>query len=138
MRDAGLNVVTFDEWIHKAEFNNRLKCADAIISPLRQIPKSRSGYKELHGRTTGTGTVFDAMGFGKPLLLPQEYAIGEEINDIARHYEDREDLNRILNRLITERDFLLKWKRESFKNAQRFCLEKQRRRFEQILQNCIR
>jgi glycosyltransferase involved in cell wall biosynthesis len=138
LSNQGYGITSYRDWIPQQEFNRQLKNSDVILSPLRQIPKERFGYTELHGQTTGTGAVFDALGYGKPLLLPNEYIIGDEISGLSYRYGPFKEFGDLLERFVRDEQFMISAKEQSLRNAQRFTLNRQRKRFKKILAEFVK
>ncbi|WP_424017686.1 hypothetical protein ACOZ4N_17715 [Halorientalis pallida] len=130
--ERGYDVTYYRDWIPQSEFNEWLEASDVILSPVT-IPKERYGYTELHGQTTGTGAIFDALGYGKPLILPDEYVVGDEIEGLSHQYGTADAFGDLLERFVTDEEFRLSAKRAAFRNGQRFTLDKQQDRFARIL-----
>lgn len=125
-------VVHFEEWIPQEVFDETLATCTALVSPVVREFENRY-VTEIYGRTKGTGNVHDAVRFGKPILLPGHFPLGDDLDGIAHNYDGVESLASLMETLAAAEsggDPLLEQARAS---ARKFDLASQRQRFSRIV-----
>lgn len=128
-----------DDWVPFAEYDARLAACDLCVNPVQRFEISTLGRTtETVGVTTGTGTVFDPLRFGKPMLLPEAFTLSPEIAPITRTYADEAEFEETLATLVRDRERLRELKETARDHAANFDLSSQREAFrERVLDRVL-
>ena len=135
---SGFDVRYHREWVPHETFRSVLARSDLVISPLGIKETEYAGYTERLGETHGTGVVFDALGHGKPILLPSWYELGAEIEPSAMTYENHEEFRAILTRFVDDHAHREERQQAALRNSRRFPLQEQQARFSDIIDEVLR
>jgi hypothetical protein len=102
------------------EYNDLLSKSDIILGNLNIVLNKYC----IYGKTKDTGAIFVMIKFGKPGILPQSYALIDELKTSTLTYKTYDDLVSIFKKLISDRDFLRHISEEAVKNSLNFKPEK--------------
>jgi hypothetical protein len=128
----GYDIHWFDGWVSHEAFHNRMREADAIVSPIATEYDNKRWETESYGTTKCTGNVHDALRFAKPILLPDHYGKSSELGDAALYYDGREELRRQMTKLL-DPDTLTAYSERAIEQSEGFTLKKQTRLFNNLL-----
>lgn len=121
------------EYIPRQEYDAALARSDVLLlSSVHE--EQRLGITEVMGETTGTGGKWDALRLGRPMLLPEHYALGDEISPATMTYMNEIGLQQTIDLLLDENfDTLEKMQHRAQETAARFTVEHQADRFNRVL-----
>ncbi|RYY38542.1 MAG: hypothetical protein EOO08_14210 [Chitinophagaceae bacterium] len=91
----GLRVVS-EAFVHAATYAKALKEASMVWAPLPERFSSAGRRDELYGTTKASGTFFDAVSAGRPLLLPAHIEVPEGVRGCTLTYGDDDELYYLL------------------------------------------
>jgi len=87
-----VQVIVFEQSIKRIDYENHLQKCDFIILPI-QASYRFGRHIEQYGITSISGTVNDALLFGKPALIPQHYYLSPELTStLFEKYINANDL----------------------------------------------
>ncbi len=107
-------------YIPMPEYNELLSKSNIILGNLNTILNKYCVY----GKTKDTGAIFVMIKFGKPGILPKDYALIDELKTSTLTYGNYDELASIFKRLINEPELLLHLSEEAVKNSRYFEPEK--------------
>jgi hypothetical protein len=122
LKDMGYNISFSDGFIPEDKYNKILMESDVIFSPLNVITKRVSGIKEVYGKTEGSALIFEAIQYSKPLIIPDEFKIIEELKSSTLQYKTKDDLKNIFKDLINREDKQNKLLKEAYKNSEKLSI----------------
>lgn len=131
MGDKGYNVVIFDRFVPNETFDEILKQSDVILAPIRINSKADNEIEEQYGITVGSGNVFDAIQYAKPIIVPADFNMLEELKSSTLKYSNPIELEQIIAELISNHEKLKRLKEEAIINSRKFSLEKLQKYFEE-------
>ncbi|UCH71567.1 MAG: glycosyltransferase [Thermoplasmatales archaeon] len=123
MKKKGYNVFTFDTFVPEEEYDEIISNSDFIISPIRVKTRGMGEIQEIYGVTKGSATVYEAIQYAKPLIVPEEFNMVNELKSSTIKYSDSEDLAKTLMEFIDDRKKILDFKQAALKNSKSFSLE---------------
>ena len=133
MKDDGCQVFVFEGFVPDGVFEDFLEKSDIILAPIRINSRADGEIKEQYGKTVISGSVYDAIRFAKPLVVPSEFNMMKELKSSTLDYSDPSELEEIIAKLISHPDKLEKLKREAVVNSKKFSLDNLQRYFEKNL-----
>jgi hypothetical protein len=95
----GLTVTTFDDWIAVETFDSYLRNSDLLVGPLRRT-RDVDGYREIYGRTKGSGILSDGVRRALPVCLPGWYEIPERHRPATLTYDSPAELRSIIDDIV--------------------------------------
>lgn len=123
LRKKGYNISFSREFLPEDDYDKFSRESDIIFSPLNVITKRDTGIIEIYGKTEGSALPFEAIQYCKPLIVPQEFNVINEMKSSTLKYKSNEDLEKILIELIENKNKLEYLKKEAIKNSEKFSLE---------------
>jgi hypothetical protein len=116
-----IRISVYEEpFIDQQEYDRQLKRCDFVYAPLQRIFNGDSRKPEIYGLTKSSGCFFDAVRFGKPLLLPGNIILPDELAPLSIVHHSAEELASFLATLKdTEK---MAYREEGIHNAKRFGL----------------
>jgi len=120
----GLNIKYFKKFIPEKEYQLLISKADFLISPIRFETWSNGVIYEIAGKTKGGSAFIEAVLNKKPIIIPKNYNFPPELETSLIEYENEENLKDIIIDLINQPDKVIEYKKEAFKNAEKFTLKK--------------
>jgi len=130
MKNKGYKVVIFDSFVPDDTFDMILNESDIILTPIRIKTRADSDIEEEYGKTVGSGVIYNAIQYAKPILVPAEFNMLKELGSSTLKYENSKELVTLIDELISNPEKLKKLKTEAPKNAQKFSLKKFQEYFE--------
>ena len=133
MRNEGYDVETFDHFVPDDRFDDILTTSDIILAPIRIETRADGDIKEFYGLTVGSGVVFNAIQYAKPIITPSNFKILPELFKSNLIYSDDKELEKIIEKIILDKRSLEKLNKEAFLNSQKFSLDNLQEYFENII-----
>ncbi|RYZ62743.1 MAG: hypothetical protein EOO14_01370 [Chitinophagaceae bacterium] len=132
MSTPALTFITYQEaHISQEEYDRQLERCDFVYAPLQKTFAEESALPEQYGYTKSSGCFFDAVRFGKPLLLPAAIFLPDELAPQTIVHSSPEDLIHFITHLTSED--LHRIHREAIDKAKRFALENIARQLDDFL-----
>lgn len=129
----GNKVVIFEEFVPDDVFDQILKESDIILSPIRIKTKAEGDIKEEYGKTVGSGVIYNAIMYTKPIIVPAAFNMLKEFSSSSLSYKDSKELELILNQIINDNSRLDNLKDNALINSKKYSLES----FQQYFKNKI-
>jgi hypothetical protein len=129
LAELGWNVQYHRDWVPVEQFEQILESTQVIVSPIRET-NVRNTVTEIYGRSKGSGSLGDAIRYGKPLALPEHYEVPPEAESIVRSYSDKSELAEIIQFSLRSGGLSSS---EIDQIERNFSLERQRKRFYAVL-----
>ena len=107
------NFLNNDNFIPTDKFNEEIESCDILFAPIKKLKNRQRAIDR------NLGALFDAIRYGKPLILPSHQPIPDEIKGSAIIYEDTESLNELLNKL-SDKEYLYEIKNKAIENSKSF------------------
>ena len=123
MNQKGCDVEIFDHFVPDETFNNILTQSDIILAPIRIKTKADGDIEEIYGKTVGSGVVFNAIQYAKPIIVPAEFNMLPELKSSTLKYSDSTELEQIMTKLMSNPEKLQELKGEALANSQKFSLK---------------
>jgi hypothetical protein len=130
MKKRNNEVILFDSFVKDDVFEKELKESDIILTPMRIKTRADNDIEEEYGKTVGSGIIYNAIQYAKPIIAPNEFHMLRELKSSSLQYNNSKDLEAMIDELITISDKLKFLKEEALKNAQKFSLENLQNYFE--------
>ena len=136
LKNKGYDISFSQGFIPENDYNRISSESDIIISPLNVMTKRDTGIKEIYGQSEGSALPFEAIQYCKPLIVPTEFNVINEMKSSTLKYKTPENLEKILVELIENKNKLEYLKKEACKNSEKFSLEVLQKYFkDEILDN---
>jgi hypothetical protein len=126
--------------VSSVSFNRSLQSADLLLSPLQRkkiSPLQRNNIAfckvmEKVGMTTASAVIWDAIKYGKPVLVPRYYISEEKNRGIFFSYDGSENICKAIRNKF-EKGQIEKMKKKSKGEAKKFTAKKQEERLRNII-----
>jgi hypothetical protein len=122
MEKKGCEVEIFDHFVPDDTFNDILTRSNIILAPIRIKTRADGDIEEIYGKTVGSGVVFNAIQYAKPIIVPAEFNMLPELESSTLRYSDSVELEHIIEKLISNPEKLQELKMEALTNSQKFSL----------------
>lgn len=116
-----------EKFISQRVYDKALEHCHLVWAPLPTFYKKKGNRKEKYGVSKSSGSFFDAVRFGKPVLLPASINISPELKEQCITYSDLRELSSILKELSENSDKYNDHKERAEANAWKFSLAKARK-----------
>jgi len=123
MDKKGCEVEIFDHFVPDDTFDEMLTRSNIILAPIRIKTRADGDIEEIYGKTVGSGVVFNAIQYAKPIIVPSEFNMLPELESSTLRYSDSVELEHIIEKLISNPEKLQELKREALTNSQKFSLK---------------
>ena len=123
MEQKGCDVEIFDHFVPDDTFDDILTQSDIILAPIRIKTRADGDIEEIYGKTVGSGVVFNAIQYAKPIIVPAEFNMLPELESSTLKYSDSIELEYMVTELMSNPEKLQKLKREALTNSQKFSLK---------------
>jgi hypothetical protein len=133
MKNKGYDIKIFDHFVPDKVFNDILSKSDIIIAPIRVDTRADGNIKEIYGKTVGSGIVFNAIQYAKPIITPSNFEILTELSSSNISYSNDVELEKIIENIILKRGELEKLNEQAYQNSKKFALENLQSYFEEII-----
>jgi glycosyltransferase involved in cell wall biosynthesis len=138
MKNSGFDVLIFDHYVPDETLDEILKNSDVILAPIRINSRADNEIEEQYGITVGSGIVFDAIKYAKPIVVPSEFNMLEELRSSTLKYSDSKELEQIIEEMISNPEKLEHLKKEALANSRKFSLEKLQKYFEENILKLVK
>lgn len=128
----GNSLVYYTGFIAQEEFDQQLAHADIIMGVINIHHESKY-YTEKYGQTKDTGLEGHAVGFAKPFFVNTEYFTDPQIESSVVKFSSVDELKRVIEKAVDDRDWLLRMKQEAIENGKKFDLQTVVKKVEQVL-----
>jgi len=129
--DKGYDVVIFDKYVPDDIFDKLLNQSNIIIAPIKIKTRADNEIEEEYGKTVGSGVIFNAIQYAKPIIVPYEFNMLPELKSSTLTYKNSQELESVINTLLLDHEKLKKLKKEALLNAEKFSLENLQNYFKQ-------
>jgi len=127
-----VRIKIYDQFfIEVEEYERQLSTCDFILAPIQRFFEGESSIPEEYGVTKSSGSFFDAVRFGKPMIISAELTIPEEIEKQCIRYHSVNELAAFIETLNLEKKLL--YSQMSLSNSSHFTLENIRKKVAPVL-----
>jgi hypothetical protein len=130
MKQKGYDIENFRGYVPEETFDKILTESDLLLVPLKLKTRSNTEIEETYGLTVGSGVIFNAIQYAKPIIVPEEFNMINELKSSTKKYKNEKELEKQITYLIINPDELKKMKIEALNNAEKFSLKNQQDYFE--------
>lgn len=124
---AMVKIKTYDQlFIDTEEYERQIRTCDFILAPVQKFFQGESIVPEEYGLSKSSGSFFDAVRFGKPLIIGTDITIPEEIEKQCIRYQSVYELAAFFESVNS--DNKLRYNEMALSNALNFTLENIRKR----------
>lgn len=123
MKKEGNEVEIFDKFVPDDIFNKLLIDCDIILAPIRIKTRADGDIEEIYGRTVGSGVIYNAIQYAKPIIVPKDFVMLPELETSTLTYSGEKELEQQITNLINNPDKIIQLKKEAYQNAQKFSLK---------------
>ena len=123
MKQKGCDVEIFDHFVPDDIFDDILAQSDIILAPIRVKTRADGDIEEIYGKTVGSGVIFNAIQYAKPIIVPAEFNMLSELESSTLKYSNSIELEHIIEELISNPEKLQELKREALANSKKFSLK---------------
>lgn len=103
-------------------FLREMETSDLVLSASSEVFRDL-GTKEIYGKTKAPGAIYDMMTFQLPGLLPAHLGVPRNLEGSAFTYASAQELTRLLEKAMRDRDTYMQWKRKAESNAYNYTAE---------------
>ncbi len=136
LKEKGYQIYFPREYVPATVLEETLKKSDVIISPI-QVKYRSSTVEEIYTVTKGTGIFSDTLKYAKPAIVPHTYHLADEIRKSFLSYKDENELQRLLENLIEDKERLDRLKKEAIKTSKQFSLERLHKSFDKMVEELL-
>ena len=129
-KEIGSSLQYFTSFIPDDEFTNVLSKSHFILG-LLSIDYEDKYNKEIYGLTKDTGVEAQAIAYGKPLIINDDFKVITEIKNSSISFKDSEDLSKILCKIIENNNYE-EIAEKAFTNSQKISLENIRKNLKDL------
>jgi hypothetical protein len=133
LRDRGFNVRTVNNRLGHSEFSDQMRDSDLLICPLRYSTVGGTGATEIYSISKGSGSVFDAIRYGVPVMFPEHFLVPGYIRSSSTYYRTASDITKTIGELVTEPSYAERLRSQAHDNAVAFTIDKQTERLSSVL-----
>ncbi len=123
LRENQYAVVLFEKFVPDKTFVEIITKCDVIHAPIRIKTRGNVYNEETYGVTVGSGVIYNAIQYAKPIIVPAEFNMLSELRSSTLTYANSKELEDIITELITNPEKLVKLKKEAYINAEKFSLK---------------
>ena len=126
------------EWIPADEFKDQMNQTNLIFAPINTIRENYCyNHDRIKGRTATSGAIGDAVRIGRPLVMPEEFTVAPEFEELITTYESSTDATALIESWVASETTRRELKQRAESAAQQFSLENQATRFESLCRRTI-
>lgn len=120
LKKKGCNIIFYKGFVPEKEYNKKLVESDVIFSPLNTVTRRETGIDEIYGTTEGSALPFEAIQYTKPLIVPSDFKVIDELESSTIAYSSRQALEKKLIEIIESKEKLKKLKQNAVKNSEQY------------------
>lgn len=137
IKKNGFEIYYSKGFVPEQEYDKLMKESDMIFSPLNIKAKRDTGITEIYGKTEGSALPFEAIQYSKPLIVPAEFDLMNEIKSSTIKYNDSDELEKKLIEIIEDNKKLNDIKIQALENSKKFSLKTLQQYFKNEILNKI-
>lgn len=139
LQRRGYDVRYREEWTPFDEFAAALRRSDLILNPLQVHRRIRHPLRAdmWTGTTNGTGPIFDAIRYARPIVLPELFPVDEHLDPLVETYVTASDLADLLLDLFENESRLDALQDGADACAREFDVPSQRERFHDVIDRVV-
>jgi hypothetical protein len=131
---AMVKIKTYDQlFVDTEEYEKQIRTCDFILAPIQKFFQGESITPEEYGLSKSSGSFFDAVRFGKPLIVSADIMIPKEIQKQCIRYHSVYELAAFFEGVNS--DNKLQYNKMALSNALNFTLENIRKRLPLFFDN---
>jgi len=122
LKEKGYNITYYDSFVPEEEYNNIMKTVAFLILPIKLLSYGLGVTKEYYGLTKGSAAVFEAIQYGKPMIVPDNFNMVKEMESSTIKYKNTEHLGEKIQELIKNKKILDEYKSNALKDSDKFSI----------------
>jgi hypothetical protein len=122
LKEKDFDIKYFESFVPEKEYNDSVKKVDFIILPIKIKSKGMGIVPEYYGKTKGNAGIFEGIQYAKPMILPAEFNIIEELKSSILSYKNQENLEKTIIDLTENTDKITQLKQNAYKNSKKFSM----------------
>lgn len=134
--NQGFHINFFDERVSESRYVTELIKSDLLISPDR-VHVNRDSRHVIRGQTKSTGAVGDAIQSGTPLVLPDNYCVPKEYDDLIYKYRSSDHMATFIRRFLNSSAFRESIHDSTTEIVKKFSKTQQGERFNKVRDDAI-
>ncbi len=123
MKEEGHNIFIYASFVPDNIFDEILIKSDILLAPINIKTRSDGEIQEIYGVTVGSGIIFNAIQYAKPIVVPSEFNMLDELKSSTVKYKDSKNLENIITDIISNPERLAQLKEKAIENSQKFSLK---------------
>jgi hypothetical protein len=135
LKEQGYNIKYFDGFVPEKEYNESLKKVDFIILPIKIKSKGMGVVAEYYGKTKGNAGIFEAIQYAKPMIIPADFNMVDELKSSTFFFKDPKNLEETIGKLIENKEEIKKLKQTAYNNSKHFSVNVLQSYFEKEILN---
>jgi len=120
LKKKGYSIVFYKDFVPEEEYNKKLVESDVIFSPLHTVTKRETGIDEIYGTTEGSALPFEAIQYTKPLIVPKDFKVINELKSSTLTYASKKELEKLFVDIIENKEKLKNLKQNAVKNSKQY------------------
>ena len=100
-----VRLVFYEGYIAQHTFDEVMEKTNFLLLPIN-ISTRFHLHRETYGQTKISGSINDAIKYGKPAILPEAYLLNEQVSLLFEQYTDDESLKRVFTDWVENKTFL--------------------------------
>ena len=137
IKENKFDITIFEEYIPEETYDQMLMESDVILAPLKVKTHGLGTIEEIYGMTKGASAPFEALQYAKPLIVPAEFDILDELKSSTMQYTTSAELQTIITKLLSDKKMLIDLQRKAQTNSNKLSLPVLQKYFEKNLLNRI-
>ena len=106
LKEKGYKIIFYDSFVPEKEYDNIMKKVDFLLLPIKKLSFGLGVKKEYYGVTKASAAVFESIQYGKPMIIPDNFNIMEEMKSSTIKYKNSEDLIKKISELIKKKEIV--------------------------------
>lgn len=135
--EKGYDVCFFENFVPEQEYDKILSDCTVVIAPIKLNTTSLGTWKETFGTSKASGAIFEAIQYAKPLVLPEEFNLMDELTISTIQYTDSKELESKLIEIINDERRLHTLEKNAIETSKKISFSSYRKYFEDNLLNRI-
>lgn len=133
MKATGMDIECSENEVPEKKFQQLIASSSIVLAPLNVFTTVHDGIKEQYGSSKASGNIHDAVRHSKPLIVPHNYRVPDEINSSTLYYSSMEELYDLVKKCITDKELLKKLTQNAEQNSKKFLREEVNKKLSAVL-----
>lgn len=133
LTNKGITIHTFHEFIDDELFYSHIEQSDLLFLPIKIHTKSDNGIDEIYGKSVGSGVVYDAIKYAKPVIIPESFTMFSNFQPATLTYTSQKTLAQLLKNCIDHPELISEKQNEAQHHVRHFSLDKLQHYFNDVI-----